>query len=192
MKPLVRTSDKADRPSLARRRRVRLLSVSVAVAGILLTTGCAQSASSSDYSDSDYDQDTSSVEAEPAFAQPEAPWPANGQGVAGNGGNGCLSISVPVGSEAYYVKLKQGSSTVWDVFITPGSTTEFAVPLGTYDLTYGAGQEWYGWDHAFGPGGAYSETSETFTFDGDSCWEVELILQVGGNLSTDGLSYGEF
>ena len=155
MKPLLGTSDNADRTSPSRHRTVRLLSVSVVVAATLLMTGCAQSASSSDYPDSGYGEDAPyAQETAPAFTEPEVAWPANGQGVVGNGGSGCLSISVPGGNEAYYVKLKQGSSTAWDVFIAPGSTTEFAVPLGTYDLTYGAGQEWYGWDHAFGPSGA--------------------------------------
>lgn len=128
----------------------------------------------------------------PAFSEPEVAWPESGYGSIGDGGAGCLSISVPSGSEAYYVKLKSGASTVWDVFLTPGTTMEFPVPTGTYDLAYGAGTRWYGWSSSFGPYGAYSETSERFTFDSDSCWNVELILQPGGNLGSSGLSYSDF
>ena len=173
--------------------RPTIAAVAAIVASTLLLTGCGQSSSQSGNDDSARDEDTSYVQpTEPDFSEPEVPWPSNGSGSVGNGGGGCLSISVPSGNEAYNVKLKQGTSPVWDVFMTPGSSTEFAVPLGTYDLTYGAGEEWYGWDYAFGPQGAYSETSETFTFESGSCWEVELILQVGGNLDSNGIPYDDF
>ncbi|MCB1274100.1 MAG: hypothetical protein KDB25_06865 [Leucobacter sp.] len=149
------------------------------------------------YGGSSSDSDRSSlyeqVEPEvPAFSEPEVSWPKNGYGTVGNGGDGCLEISVPTGSKAYYVKLKKGSSTVWDVFLKPGSSKEFSVPTGTYDLTYGAGDHWYGSRYAFGPEGVYSEASERFTFDPGSCWTVELILRPGGNLGSSGLDYDDF
>lgn len=128
----------------------------------------------------------------PAFDEPELSMPPHGYGTVGEGGLGCLEISVPSGPQSYYVKLKNGSYTVWDVFMSPGQTASFDVPVGTYDLVYGAGEKWYGWDYTFGPYGAYSETSEQFSFDSGSCWSVELILQVGGNLGTSGLDFNEF
>ncbi|MHA3722694.1 hypothetical protein ACXR2T_02325 [Leucobacter sp. HY1910] len=90
------------------------------------------------------------------------------------------------------MKLKSGPTTVWDAYLAPGTSESFGVPIGTYDLTYGAGYEWYGWTYAFGPEGAYTETRETFTFDYESCWTVELILQVGGNLSSSDMDYANF
>lgn len=129
----------------------------------------------------------------PSFNMPEQQWPESGYGSVGpDFAEGCLSIAVPSGTAAYYVKLKSGTSTVWDVFLTPGSNLDFSVPTGTYDMTYGAGETWYGWGAAFGPYGSYSLTSESFEFDSSSCWEVELILQPGGNLESSVLDYQNF
>lgn len=167
----------------------------LAIAVALTLTACDTSPSGYSGSSSNSNRAPTSevVEPElPAFSEPEVSWPQNGYGSVGNGGDGCLSLSVPNGSEAYYVKLKNGYSTAWDVFITPGTSKEFSVPTGTYDLTYGAGSRWYGWRHAFGPDGAYAETSERFTFDPGSCWSVELFLQPGGNLSSSDLDYSDF
>ncbi len=136
---------------------------------------------------------TSQSRDEPAaFSAPQVPAPASGYGTVGDGGAGCLEIAVPSGTRSYYVKLKRAGMTVWDVFLAPGSVSTFDVPTGTYDLTYAAGAEWYGWGHAFGPSGSYSQTSERFTFDSTSCWSVELFLQPGGNLGSSGIDYADF
>ena len=127
---------------------------------------------------------------EPQLEQHELP--KNFHGISGGSGNGCLELTVPDRDESFYVKLKKGEETVWDAFMHPGSNFKFAVPTGTYDLVYGAGENWYGWDNSFGPEGAYSETTERFNFERSGCWQVKLILQPGGNLGRTGLNYEDF
>ena len=117
-----------------------------------------------------------------------------------NGGAGHLKVSVPSSAETYYVKLKEvspGSGEVLGAFVGPGRTLTIDVPLNgnhttTYALNYAAGTSWYGPEKAFGPSGMYARADETFAFDAGSGWEVELILQPGGNLGTTGLDYADF
>lgn len=117
-----------------------------------------------------------------------------------NGGFGRLTISVPLGAESYYVKLKElspASREALGVIIAPGQSHIVSVPLDgsgttTYDLHYGAGTSWYGPKYAFGPAAVYAKADETFAFDQGTGWEVELILQQGGNLGTSGLAYESF
>ncbi len=179
------------------RARRRILA-GILIAGAVSLAGCVPPTSSSSTGSGARTTEPAETfvaveEAEPAFSKAALPWPDHGATwVGAGGGSGCLELSVPSGDSAYYVKLKSGSTTVWDSFMRPGSTSSWAVPVGTYELSYGAGEEWFGPDDAFGPYGAYAEASEIFTFDQSSCWSVELILQVGGNLGTSGIDYTAF
>lgn len=128
----------------------------------------------------------------PSFDEPLVEKPSHGSGSITGSGDGCLEIVTPSGSADYYLKLKDGSHTVWDAFVSAGSTTQFDVPLGTFDLTHGSGEQWYGWDKAFGPDGTYSETRDTFTFGEDNCWRVELLDRIDGNLDSAPLDYADF
>jgi hypothetical protein len=97
----------------------------------------------------------------------------------------------------YYVLLKDGSgSKVLSVFIYPGRTVEIDVPLGDYYLYYAAGEKWYGTSYLFGPDTIYSKADEVFDFyetsEGVNGYSVELILQVGGNLSTSEADASDF
>ena len=81
--------------------------------------------------------------------------------------------------------------------IASGRSLTIDVPLDgdgptTYDLHYAAGPTWYGQFATFGPAGTYAKADETFTFEEGTGWEVELILQPGGNLGTSGLDYDGF
>lgn len=156
--------------------------------------------SSSDYSDSS----NSDVDQPPAFDVPTQPFPGHGvsQSLSGDcvvTGIGQLTLSVPAGDESYFAKLvnRDSGGFTLGVTVAPGQSATVDVPIcnsysDDYDLKYAAGTTWYGYDHAFGPAGAYASASEVFPFEDGTWWEVELILQVGGNLGTSGMSYGDF
>ncbi len=155
-----------------------------------------------------------------AFDQPKKKMPKNGAEVwltisdsfkghcqrsLDQGRKGRLRISVPNGEETYFVKLKAGEhggpvgwlSPIFGVTIRPGKTVAVDVPLCgfadyDYHLYYGAGTTWYGYEYMFGPKGAYARADEVFPFRKGTGWEVELILQPGGNLGADGIGYDEF
>lgn len=149
-----------------------------------------------------------------AFTKPEKPLPKDGailwltsksdteilKGNIRNGAYGTLRITVPMGTDAYFIKLREISPGRGDVFGTiarPGRSVTVKVPLNggertTYRLSYGMGSRWYGREHAFGPSGMYSQAQDDFEFTEGSGWEVELIPQRGGNLGTSGLDYGSF
>ncbi len=73
------------------------------------------------------------------------------------------------------------------VYIEGGRTFTADVPLGTYELYYDSGKIWYGEDQLFGPDTASFRAEKQFTFnlEGNSVsgYTIELVLQVGGNLS---------
>lgn len=102
---------------------------------------------------------------------------------------GVLGVSVPKGTEHYYVLLKEiashGEEKTLAFFIGPGETEEIAVPFGQYYVYYAAGETWYGEEHLFGPDTVYSKADDIFEFDEENeGWDVELIEQFGGNLDT--------
>jgi hypothetical protein len=98
----------------------------------------------------------------------------------------------------YFVKLVYaGTNTeAASYYVEGGATADFLAPLGTYELRYAAGQTWYGDTELFGPDTAYAKAVGTFDFVDDGTqytgYTVELILQEGGNLSTQGISRSEF
>lgn len=101
-----------------------------------------------------------------------------------------LKISVSRGQH-YYAKLTDAytGEMVLAIFIRSGRTVELEVPTGRYNLRYAAGETWYGREHYFGPDTRYMKTEDTFNFEvvGRQVQghRIELIMQQGGNLSTD-------
>jgi len=205
------------RPSTAKRRVVSLM---VAFGLAIAFTGCSESARL-DRSETRAHETAGPdpIHTEIAFDQPKQKMPKNGKEVwltrsnsyqqkcqksLDRGRTGRLQISVPRGDETYFVKLKgkpresylPGVDT-FGVAVRAGRTVTVDVPLCgedrmIYDLYYGAGTAWYGFDYLFGPEGTYSRTSEQFPFEKGAGWSVELILQPGGNLGSAGLDYDEF
>lgn len=171
---------------------MKLLTVLVAVVALAACGDLEEYESSSDTT-STWEDVVRDGEAEEDgdFAFP-IEWPKTNHGIAGGEGEGCFEVTVPSGDDAYYLKLKSGDKTVWDAFMHPGTKFKFAVPLGTFDLSYGVGQSWYGWDDTFGSDGSYAVASDQFKFDGRSCWTVELQRRVGGNLGASSLDQNEF
>ena len=76
-------------------------------------------------------------------------------------------------------------------FIRSGGVVDIDVPVGTYEIKYATGRQWYGTSYLFGPETVYSKADSTFTFSFDgyqySGYTVELIMQQNGNLRTSGI-----
>lgn len=151
------------------------------------------------------------------FEQPTVAMPENGEGVwltnsesfmeacetsLDKGRYGSLQVSVPAGDATYFVKLKAAPNggAIVDAFgftVRPGKTVTIDVPLCGYSnldyrIYYAAGTTWYGYEHLFGPTGAYSRADDVFPFENGTGWEVELIFQPGGNLGAEGMDYDDF
>lgn len=169
---------------------LRVMVLAVALTSIGLLSGCTEQSS----------EETAASN----FDQPSQTFPGNGvsQTLAGDcvvTGVGQLTISVPAGEESYFAKLvnRDPGAFTLGVTVSAGQTATIDVPVcdsfvDDYDLTYAAGTTWYGYDYTFGPDGAYASAAEVFPFEDGTQWEVELILQVGGNLGTSGMDYGDF
>lgn len=131
----------------------------------------------------------------PAFSQPVQPLPQTGDNTAsfGNGVAPLKIITSPGGSNHYFVKIvdKSTNQELGSYFIRSGGVLDIKVPLGTYEIRYATGTQWYGPDYLFGPETAYSKADSLFTFEFDgyqySGYTVELIMQQNGNLRTSGM-----
>ena len=78
-------------------------------------------------------------------------------------------------------------------FIRAADKLRIYLPLGTYVLKTATGRQWYGEEDRFGPEGHFSKPNDTFPLnEPGQYWEVELILQEGGNLSQSTISEAEF
>ena len=78
-------------------------------------------------------------------------------------------------------------------FIRATEKLRIYLPLGTYVLKTTTGRQWYGDQVRFGPDASFSRPNETFPLNKPGeYWEVELILQEGGNLSQSAISEAEF
>jgi hypothetical protein len=108
-----------------------------------------------------------------------------------------LSIVTSPGRD-YYVKLVYAGTNdaAIGIYVQGGVTSEITVPLGSYEMRYASGTTWYGYTDLFGPETAYSKAVGTFDFRDEgnqyTGYTVELILQEGGNLGTEGIGAAEF
>ncbi|MCK4513901.1 MAG: hypothetical protein KAU31_01520 [Spirochaetaceae bacterium] len=101
------------------------------------------------------------------------------------------------GGTDYYIRLERtNGSGVYAGYIRAGEAIDTEIPLGSYRLQYATGTKWYGTEDLFGPQTNYFEAEAVLRFErttqGTSGWTVELIEQVGGNLSTGEISPEEF
>ena len=137
----------------------------------------------------------------PPFNEPVQEKPANGysKNFTNLKRQAPLTIKTPSeGDYCYYILLKSESTnkSVISLFVYPGKTAEIKVPLGRYTLYYATGTEWYGTKHLFGPDTVYSKADEVLEFkvQGNKILghTIELIKQVGGNLSTSKADQSQF
>lgn len=130
-----------------------------------------------------------------AFSQPIQPLPQTGDNTASfSNGVSPLSIKTSLsGGYHYFVKIVDVISQreLGSYFIRSGGMLEIKVPVGTYEIRYASGKQWYGTGHLFGPETAYSKAESLFNFSFDgyqySGYTIELIMQQNGNLRTSGI-----
>lgn len=109
-----------------------------------------------------------------------------------------FEIRTRYGSGNYYVKMVDyyTKKTVLTIFVRDGQSVNIDVPLGTYELKYAVGKNWYGNEHLFGPDTACSKAKDRFEFErhGDEItgYTVELYLQINGNLETNTIPVSSF
>lgn len=101
-------------------------------------------------------------------------------------------------STHFYVKLRfsQARTPILTFFIRGGTKKTIDIPLGTYEILYASGTEWYGTDLLFGPNTNYYLADEVFKFyeedDYVNGWTITLSKQYNGNLDIDPISADEF
>ena len=141
--------------------------------------------------------------AEGTFNQPLLPLPSTGEIRSLRKKNtgavlAPLTVVTANGSPNYYLKLVDSETHVVRLvfFVRSGKIAKLRVPLGSYELRYAAGAEWYGEEYLFGPGTEYAKAIEPFDFHTDSDrvlgFTVELIKQINGNLREVAIRASDF
>lgn len=98
-----------------------------------------------------------------------------------------FQVQVAQGAD-FYIKLVdlRNGRPVMTAYIQSGQSIRVNIPLGTFELRYASGREWYGQKHLFGPETAYAKADKAFHFTrtGNNFHghTVTLIEQAGGNL----------
>lgn len=131
----------------------------------------------------------------PIFSQPVQALPQTGENNASFGtGVAPLNIKTSAGGGYhYFVKIVNIATNqeLGSYFIRSGGVLDINVPVGTYEIRYATGKQWYGTSYLFGPETIYSKADSTFNFSFDgyqySGYTVELIMQQNGNLRTSGI-----
>lgn len=109
-----------------------------------------------------------------------------------------LEIKTPSTGNHYFVKIEDAytKKNIVSYFIRSGDVLNVDLPLGTYNIKYASGQEWYGTKHLFGPKTAYAKAEQSFNFRSDGYqyngYTVKLIEQINGNLKTSSIDQNEF
>ena len=102
------------------------------------------------------------------------------------------------GSDHYLIKLTRPGSTeaVMYLFIRAGQSAEIKVPLGTFEIKWATGAEWYGYKKKFGESTAYGKAGKLVSFEQTSTefigHQITLYPVPSGNLSTKTISADEF
>lgn len=135
----------------------------------------------------------------PAFTEPVQPLPLSGTVHLWHSAEAVAPFAINPHSDAnYLVKLVDAYSRteVMRVFVRGGSPIEVKVPLGTYEIRYASGDQWYGYQHLFGPDTAYAKADKTFDFriigNQVSGYTLTLYKVRNGNLHTSPINAREF
>ncbi len=135
----------------------------------------------------------------PPREHPQQPLPGSGsvrRQIAGEG-FALFEINAAQGSH-YLVKLVDvaSGSTALTVFVRSGDIVEIEVPIGTYEVRYASGKNWYGYKYLFGSDTVYAKAERAFTFElaGDRVrgYTITLYKVRGGNLPTRPIKPEEF
>lgn len=138
----------------------------------------------------------------PAFLEPAKPMPVTGQLRTRTNRSpqhflAPLHVVTAANGPSCLIKLKEyGSRRMVNYFVRSGEVLSVRVPLGSYQLSYAAGEVWYGLRYLFGPDTIFRKAESQLDFqrkgDGFVGYTVELIQQIGGNLREALISRAEF
>lgn len=109
-----------------------------------------------------------------------------------------LQVRIPSAGIHYFVKIEDAytKQNLVNYFIRSGDTLKVNLPLGTYNIKYAFGRQWYGTKQLFGPETRYAKANQDFNFISDGYqyngYTVELIEQVNGNLKTSSIDQNQF
>lgn len=92
------------------------------------------------------------------------------------------------------VKVETVAGTeVTRAFIRQGQSYTVKLPYGVYVLKTASGHQWYGPKLLFGAETNYSKADDTFPLKSwGEIWEIELVSQINGNLTTTSLDKDQF
>lgn len=134
----------------------------------------------------------------PPFTKTPCPLPATCRVLMGQYTKGIapLTIRGPGKNTAVrFMDILTGTDVAW-VFIRAGEVCTTTMPLGTFEVRWASGDQWYGKYDLFGPQTACSKAQDFFTFsidrDGVSGYDVTLYHVPNGNLQDVPISTEEF
>jgi len=108
-----------------------------------------------------------------------------------------LTIQTSAGAN-YLVKIVDyySKSDVMTIFIKGGDTIRTKVPLGTFEIRYASGKQWYGYNYLFGDDTSYSKADQSFDFRNTGYqitgYTLTLYRVSNGNLRTSYMNPSEF
>lgn len=146
------------------------------------------------------EQNTNIAMSEPAETLPTVAKPSSGiytQNLNGQQAIAPLAIRTDSGSD-YYVKVvnADNDNDTLAIYIHGGETVEVEVPLGSYEIRYASGNNWYGDELKFGPETSYNKADEIFTFSDTgyqvSGYTITLYQVADGNLQTKSINESQF
>ncbi len=93
-----------------------------------------------------------------------------------------------------YLKVYNSSSDelVATAWVNLNTQTDIYLPLGTYDVKYASGSDWYGETDMFGADGTYREIDETTVLDTAGGGIIWTIGTSGGNTSDSNVPRNDF
>lgn len=109
-----------------------------------------------------------------------------------------LTINTSSLTSDFYIKLRRPDTKAEVVsFYIYGNTQKTVyVPLGSFEILYASGSNWYGATNLFGPETSYCLFDELFDFYEENGyingWTITLEMRYDGNLDTDQISADEF
>ncbi len=136
---------------------------------------------------------------EPDQNMPALDLPSNGEVRYFQQAEAIAPFSIHTAPEVnYYIKLVdvETGKTAVTIFVWGDQSVETKVPLGTYELRYATGRDWYGEEKLFGAETIYVQADKRMTFyiNGSQIMghTVSLIKRIDGNLHTHNINPSQF
>ncbi len=97
-------------------------------------------------------------------------------------------------SDYCYIKAVDAESgeLVQAVFIDTSRNYKMTLPVGTYEIYYACGDNWYGYEDLFGSEGGYSYCDSSFELTYDTYYTVTLSNVTNGNMETEDVGFENF